>query len=188
MPVLDNARHEIFAQQIAKGASNREAYKTAGYDSENLESVDASAARLLADVRVEQRVKELQEEAAKATGVTVQRVVAELAKIGFSDTRAALSWGPDGVLLKSSADLTADEAAAVAEVHQTKDGIRIKLHDKQAALVNLGKHLGMFSDKLELTGKDGGAIETKEVSGLEMARRIAFILAAGAQAKPTDKG
>ena len=182
MPVLDSVRHELFAQGVAKGQSNREAYRTAGYEGTD-ESVDANAARLIGDDRVKARVSELQKEAATAAGVTIQGVVAELAKIGFSDPRNALEWGPTGVVLKRSEDLTDAAAAAISEVSQTAQGIKIKLHDKQAALVNLGKHLGMFVEKHEHTGANGGPIETKELSSLEVARRIAFALAAGQQAK-----
>lgn len=46
----------------------------------------------------------------------------------------------------------------------------------------IARDLGL-ADKSELTGKDGGPIETKEVSDNEMARRIAFMLAKGLQAK-----
>ena len=49
-----------------------------------------------------------------------------------------------------------------------------------------GKHLGMFPNKHEVTGKDGGLIETKEMSTMEAARHIAFVLdkaARGADAK-----
>jgi phage terminase small subunit len=47
------------------------------------------------------------------------------------------------------ADKISDEAAAaVAEVSQTVNGaLRVKLHDKHAALVSIGKHLGMFVDR-----------------------------------------
>ena len=31
MPLLDNPRHEIFAQELAKGTSQKEAYVSAGY-------------------------------------------------------------------------------------------------------------------------------------------------------------
>ena len=31
MPLLDNPKHEIFAQELAKGATQEEAYETAGY-------------------------------------------------------------------------------------------------------------------------------------------------------------
>lgn len=47
----------------------------------------------------------------------------------------------------------------------------------------LGKHLGLFPDKVEHTGKDGGPIETADMSPVEMARRIAFALQQGANAQ-----
>ena len=44
-----------------------------------------------------------------------------------------------------------------------------------------GKHLGMFTTKVEHSGPDGGPIETKDVSPMELGRRIAFLLAQAAQ-------
>ncbi|MGI8766582.1 MAG: terminase small subunit [Gemmatimonadaceae bacterium] len=96
------------------------------------------------------------------TGVTADRVVEELARIGFSDMRLFSTWGPHGVTLTGSETLSEDAARCVAEVSQTisKDGgsIRFKLHDKVGALSKLGQHLGMFPDKHEHTGKDGDPI------------------------------
>lgn len=37
-----------------------------------------------------------------------------------------------------------------AGVKVTKDGFEVKMHDKAAALVSVGKHLGMFTDRVEL--------------------------------------
>jgi hypothetical protein len=50
------------------------------------------------------------------------------------------------------ADKISDEAAAaVAEVSQTANGaLRVKLHDKHAPLVSIGKHLGMFVDRVRI--------------------------------------
>lgn len=45
----------------------------------------------------------------------------------------------------------------------------------------LGKHLKMFTEKVEHTGKDGGPIETKEVSAIEKARAVANLLEEGAR-------
>ena len=94
--------------------------------------------------------------------------------------------------------VTRDKAAAIAQVEieevlegEGDDAERIrktkfKLHDKRAALVDIGKHLGAFVEKksIELTGKEGGAIEVKQdgLSDLEIARRIAFALEQGARA------
>jgi len=46
----------------------------------------------------------------------------------------------------------------------------------------IARDLGL-SDKSELTGANGGPIETKELSDLETARRVAFLLAKGLRAE-----
>lgn len=60
---------------------------------------------------------------------------------------------------------------------------KIKLSDRLRRLELIGKHIavGAFAEKVEHTGKDGGPIETKDVGTEEIARRIAFTLAAGMQ-------
>lgn len=45
-----------------------------------------------------------------------------------------------------------------AGVKQTQAGIEIKMRDQDKALENIARHLGMFKDKIELTGKEGGPI------------------------------
>jgi phage terminase small subunit len=102
--------------------------------------------------------------------VTVEQVVRELKLLGFSDIRKVVSWrnelvtrtekGEDGepvmVLMPRvtivDADKISDEAAAaVAEVSQTVNGaLRVKMHDKHAALVSLGRHLGLFTDIVQM--------------------------------------
>ena len=78
MPVLDNPRHERFAQEIAKGESSRDAYKAAGYETNNVAAADASASRLLSEAKVRARIEELQTRAAAKAEVTVQRILEEL--------------------------------------------------------------------------------------------------------------
>jgi phage terminase small subunit len=41
--------------------------------------------------------------------------------------------------------------------HETE----FRLWDKNTALANTGKHLGMFTDRLEMTGANGGPLEVK---------------------------
>jgi phage terminase small subunit len=85
------------------------------------------------------------------TEITADRVLQEFSRIGLSDMRDFLSWGPDGVKVKDSGALTEDQARAVAEVSETKGGpVRLKVHDKQAALVNCARHLGMFAERLDI--------------------------------------
>jgi phage terminase small subunit len=44
------------------------------------------------------------------------------------------------------------DGTIIAEVKQGKDGSSVKLNDRMKALELIGRHLGMFNDKLEVTG------------------------------------
>lgn len=81
--------------------------------------------------------------------------------------------GPDGSPVLDFENLTRDQAAALQEVtvetytegrgktaREVKK-VRFKLADKRAALVDLGRHHKLFTDKFEHGGKDGRPIEGK---------------------------
>jgi hypothetical protein len=73
MPVLENQRHEIFAQEIAKGKTISESYVLAGFKPNR-----ANAARLKAKESVRQRILELGQAGAAAAKVTVESLINEL--------------------------------------------------------------------------------------------------------------
>ncbi|KPB77958.1 Terminase small subunit [Pseudomonas syringae pv. maculicola] len=50
-----------------------------------------------------------------------------------------------GLALIDSSEIDDSIAGAIAEVSQSRDGLKVKLHDKKGALVDIGRHLGMFS-------------------------------------------
>jgi hypothetical protein len=74
-----------FAQGVAEGKSSRAAYMAAFRKCRKDVAADASAAKLLAKPAVRARVDELIAVAAEKAGVTIERVVAGLARIGFAD-------------------------------------------------------------------------------------------------------
>ncbi|MGN6124878.1 MAG: terminase small subunit [Sphingomonas oligoaromativorans] len=135
-------------------------------------------------------IAEAREARSIRTQITQDRVLEELAKIGFADIRRAVKWRSNVVVpaqelggvmemmeetgelpdmqplisnqveLVNSDDLDPDTAAAISEVSMSDKGsLKLKFHDKQAALVNLGKHLGIFTDKVE----HGGAVTVEIV-------------------------
>ncbi len=87
--------------------------------------------------------------------ISQDRVVLELAKLAFSDLREFATWGPATVLLRDSEELDDNAAACVQEVSRTATAlgcnIKFKLHDKCPAIKMLGQHLGMFTEKIDLT-------------------------------------
>lgn len=140
--------------------------------------------RLLKNVEVEKAISAAMKIRADRTDITADRVLKELAKIGFADIRKAVKWqsalvteedNPEGgdiaviktvvtntVQMVASDELDDGTAAAISEISQNATGgVKIKLHDKRAALVDIGRHLGMFKDKIEVTGADGGPIQTE---------------------------
>ena len=54
------------------------------------------------------------------------------------------------VTLTETAELSADQRAAIAGIKQGASGVEIKLHDKIKAIELLGRHIGMFNDKVEV--------------------------------------
>ena len=46
----------------------------------------------------------------------------------------------------------ADQKKAIAGIKEGKHGIEISFHSKSQALEQLGRHLGLFKDKIEVSG------------------------------------
>lgn len=114
-------------------------------------------------------VRKAMEKREKRTEITSDRVLKELAKIGFSDIRSAVKWNASdeagkrttGLCVVSSDEIDDETAAAISEISETAHGLKIRMHDKRAALVDIGKHLGMFTDRVELTGADRGPVQVE---------------------------
>ena len=60
--------------------------------------------------------------------------------------------GIETVHAKDTRSLSEQARKLLAGVKVTKDGLEIKMQDQGKALENVARHLGMFTDKLELTG------------------------------------
>src|SRR6478672_7951549 len=170
-------KHEAFVQAyVSRGMNGTKAYRAVYPSIKSDDVAGAAAARLLGNVRVQARIAEIMRAGAERAEITVEQVLRELAKIGFSDIRKAVAWrnemvaredeeagkGEDGVVrvtrvllprvsIVPSEEMDPDIAAAIAEVSQNANGsLRIKMHDKHAALVSIGKHLGMFTDIVQM--------------------------------------
>jgi phage terminase small subunit len=64
---------------------------------------------------------------------------------------------------------------------------KLKLHDSQAALDKLGRYHKLFTDKTELTGKDGGAIAVVDVEQAIAGCMAEMIEAQRKNPQPTDE-
>lgn len=107
--------------------------------------------------KVAAAIREGEKNIQKETGITPARIMAELAKIGFANLQDYADLTEDG---KSIRDISRDAAAAISEYNiESTEGrgvktskAKIKLSDKRAALVDMGKQIGMWKQQVEHTG------------------------------------
>ena len=76
MPALSNPKHERFAQALAKGKSQAEAYADAGY-----KPSEPNASRLRSNDKVQERVAEILDRAATRAEITVASITDRLLAI-----------------------------------------------------------------------------------------------------------
>lgn len=189
MPKKLDAKEARFVCEYLVDLDPKRAAVEAGYS----KSVAASKAyQWVSNGKVKPHVFEAIQKAMKSrserTEITQDMVLKELANIAFTDIRNAVRWGkspidtksenadPNGlgmypVELVPSEKIDDDTAAAVSEVSLTKSGVKIKMHDKKAALDSIGKHLGMFPTKVEHSGRDGGPIEVKTIDASKLSEQ-----------------
>ncbi len=150
-------REAHFAREYIIDKRPSRAALAAGY--KNGPGLAAQAGRLLTKEKVKAIIDEGLARQLEEADLEAADVVRELKKLGFSNMGDYASFGPDGVELNDSEDLTRDQLAAVSEVTETKTetggSIRFKLHDKHAALVTLGRHFDMFNGAKPANEGDG---------------------------------
>lgn len=155
MPIKYDEKAKLFAREYIVDFNGVRAARAVGYTgNDNVLAVTAS--RLLKDERVQKELQKATAQRAKRTGVTADLVVAELARLGFSDIRDVVEWDEEGRMrLKPSAHLKKKIARAIKEITErvtTREGCEtvvttIKLHDKVKPLELLGKHTGALAAK-----------------------------------------
>lgn len=130
--------------------------------------------RLLKNVEIQKEIKARQDDRAERTEITQDMVLKELALIAFSNAtdyanvvEKQAMVEVEGVMMPIqdeegnpvkyrtvepvlTEELTAEQRKALAVVKKGKDGFEIKPYDKIRALELLGKHLGMWTEKVEI--------------------------------------
>ena len=149
-------KQKLFVEAYLQTLNATEAARRAGYSEPN-----SNYANVLRNPLVWSVIEERMAERRAQNPHLEQRILEELCRIAFADPRDLMRWGPDGVELRPSDELDAAQAAAVDEVSEGRGGvIRLKKHDKVKALELLGRHLGLFADRLhaEVSGPGGSPL------------------------------
>jgi phage terminase small subunit len=153
------------------------AYLAAGYSGKN---PSQSASLLLRNPKIVAAIDSAQAKAANQAGISVSRVLSECENSAFLDP--IFLFNQNGTL-KALEDIPESARRAIAgiDIEETfvgtgKDRVwkgyikRIRLVSKEGMLTLIARHLGMFVDKTELTGKNGGPLEIEKVRNTLMAK------------------
>lgn len=186
-------RQRKFVMALAGPATSaREAAAMAGYGTDNVKALDATASRLLTYVKVQE---------ALAAALAAKRATPEWCKNRLIELAAASMRNFIKILPDGSMDIDwqrANEAGAIGEVAQVDEEVlktmgdakvikrKIKLFSPIPALQTLLKLSGQLKDeaKIELTGPNGGPVKTETTHKLDYERFADLYLKRTAGGKP----
>lgn len=155
-----NEKQRRFVSEYIIDLNAKQAAIRAGYSPKTAE---VQASRLLSLVKVQTEITKAMEDRGKRTGITQDRVLAELSAIAFAKATDYVEVDEDGfVKIKPTAGLTDEQKSAIAGIKKGANGIEIKLVDKTKALEMLSRHLGLFNDKLNVNVESVEIIDDME--------------------------
>lgn len=155
---------------------------------------NTNASKLLQNTTISQYIGERQKELSHKTEITQERVIRELALIAFSNAtdyarvvEKKMKIEVNGVLVDAldedgkpvmyrtvepvlTEELTEEQKRALAVIKKGREGLEVKSCDKVKALELLGKHLGIFTDKIEANVNDTTRSELSELLAQRKAR------------------
>lgn len=149
------AKQRRFVEEYLIDLNATQAAIRAGY---KVESAQQIGSENLSKLVIRKAIERAMAEQSKRTGVTADRVIRELARIAFVNPNDVIDTRTGGIRRDATPDdLAAVQAVKVKEMElDTGSSVEreVRLNDKLRALELLGKHLGMFKDKLDV-GVDG---------------------------------
>lgn len=143
-------KQQQFVDEYLIDLNATQAAVRAGYSAK---TADVQGSRMLGNVKVQQAISEAMAERSKRTGVNQDRVVLELAKIAFvkmtdivdNQGRIKSTAAEDDLACIESVKYKESESDTGSSVER-----EVKISPKLKALELLGKHLGMWNDKLDV--------------------------------------
>ena len=110
--------------------------------------------RLLKNVEIKaeisRRLTEMTMSADEVLARLSEQATVSIADFWRIEDNSVISVSPDKIKLHGH---------LVKKMKVEPDKIELELHDGQTALIQLGRHHKLFTDKTEITGEDGGALK-----------------------------
>lgn len=148
------AKQQRFVEEYLTDLNATQAAIRAGYSVKNAAKI---ASQLLDKTRVKNAIDKAMAERSRRTGITQDRVLRELAKVAFVNATDVINMDEATIRGDANREDTAAIASVKVKTIPTEAGEiterEVKVYDKIKALELLGKHLGMFTDRLNLNAE-----------------------------------
>lgn len=151
------ARQQRFVEEYLIDLNATQAALRAGYSENNADKIGS---QLLDKTRVVEAIDKAMHERSVRTQITQDRVLTELWGIATDDISNHLRFytDSDGAVRMEVNDSQKTDTRNVKSVSLGKNGFRFEMYCRDNALVQVGKHLGMFVERKEFSGPGGGPI------------------------------
>lgn len=162
-------QQDRFVQLYVISLNATESAIGAGYSHK---SAASQGARLLKNAKVRRAIAAAQAKLAQKFELRAEDVIHELARIGFADMGDYITLQKNGGVRLDFRKIPKGGTRAIQEIIQeertNEEGItttrtKFKLYAKQDALDLLGRRLGLWISRHELTGKDGAPLPAAQV-------------------------
>lgn len=166
---------QVFCDEYLIDLNATRAYKVAYPSCKKDTTANVNGSKLLRNAKVQEYISVKMQEREKRTEVTQDMVINELASIAFSkasdyaklkkmkknvpifDGEEIVNYKEEeyiGIEFTPTDELTETQKKALAGIKEGKFGLQVDSCDKVKALELLGRHLGIFNDKLDVNVKE----------------------------------
>ena len=156
-PLMLTPKQRLFVAEYLVDLNATQAAIRAGYSAKTAKVIGAEN---LTKPAIAEAIQAAQQERLKATGITADRVLSEIARLAFGDVRKIFDESGRLLPVPSLPDEVAASVSSVKVTSKQSPGsdpvdveyvTEIKFWDKKGSLELLGRHLKLFTDKSEVT-------------------------------------
>lgn len=142
-------QQELFVRQYVLDLNATKAALRSGYNKKNARQ---HGSYLLSKSDIQAAIKARLERRYEKIDIKTDDVLRLMRKFAFTDLSGVFEVRGGKCYVTDTANLSEDQMACISEIKQTADGVQVKLISREKMIELLGRHMGMFLDKLEHSG------------------------------------
>ena len=201
-----NDKQIAFCREYVKDYNGTQAAIRAGYSKKTAQE---QSSQLLSKLIIQEEILKRERQFENRVGINKEKILRELALIGFSSMDDYVDIDENGIVIAKCFDqMQAGAVRAIKKIREKRvirtekgtkdkpDGEEIldstfefELYDKPMALINMGKELGMFKERREISGPNGEPLPSTTIilSPMEAAARVAHLFQIAIERKKVEE-